>query len=63
MENPWLVGRECIVDYFYEKWGLSSWQTVRAWIKKYGFPIRHLPSGKPYFIESEALKWLEKQNF
>jgi len=54
------VGRLEIVDYFTETLGLTSWQTVRMWRKKYKFPLHHLPSGRPYFIESEVKKWMEE---
>lgn len=53
-------GRKEIVAYCHEVFGITSWQTVRAWIKLFSFPVRHLPNGKPFLIHSEAFDWAIK---
>lgn len=50
-------GRDEIVAYCKEVFGITSWQSVRAWRIKWSFPIRYLPNGKPFLIHGEAQKW------
>lgn len=55
--SEWIVGKKAILEYCVEKLGFHSWQSVRYWRKKYHLPIRYLPSGKPFFIVSEIIRW------
>lgn len=50
-------GRDEIVAYCKEAFGISSWQSVRIWKRRWSFPIRHLPNGKPFLIFHEAQRW------
>ena len=58
--NGWHVGRKAILAFMERQFGVTSWQTVRAW-KKSGMPIHYLWNGKPYIIESEVIKWQLKR--
>lgn len=50
-------GREEIVAYCKQTFGITSWQSVRAWRRKWSFPVRYLPNGKPFLVHSEAQNW------
>jgi hypothetical protein len=57
MEFNLINGRKEILAFFKEKYGITDWQTVRRWRKRFTFPIRYYPNGKPYLIPSEAIQW------
>jgi len=50
-------GRGEIVAYCKEAFGISSWASVRDWKRRWAFPIRYLPTGRPFLIFAEAQKW------
>lgn len=50
-------GRQEIVDFCKKQFGITSWQSVRAWRRELSFPIRYLPTGKPFLIHKEAIRW------
>ena len=54
------VGRDAILDFCFNEFGFSSWQTVRNWKRKYRLPVRRLPSNKPYIFHSEVRIWAVK---
>jgi hypothetical protein len=56
-------GRKEILAFCHEVFGITSWQTVRAWKRRYGFPIRRLPNGRPFLLHDEAHKWSEEKSF
>jgi hypothetical protein len=60
VSEGWLIGRKEILAFFEEKFGCTSWQTVRDWRRRLHCPVRSLPSGKPFVIEEEILKWIVK---
>lgn len=51
------IGRTEIIDLCKKLFGITSWQAVRDWKRKYHLPIRYFPNGKPYLIEAEAQKY------
>jgi len=52
-------GRKEIIEFFRERFGLTSWDAVRYWRKNYKLPIRYYPSGRPYLIISEAERFIQ----
>ena len=57
------TGHDEILGFMKAQFKITSWQTVRRWIKK-GMPVhRHWCKkegwGRPYILESEVLLWLE----
>ena len=50
-------GREEIVAYCKEAFGITSWASVRVWKKRWSFPVRYLPTGRPFLIFREAQRW------
>ena len=68
MNDTWITGTDDIVNFCKEYFGPTSWKTLRDWKKKYKFPIRYFPNGRPYLIQSEAQIWavtfdnLKKEN-
>lgn len=53
-------GREEIVAYCKEAFGITSWASVRVWRRKWSFPVRYLPTGRPFLIHREAQVWAVK---
>lgn len=37
---------------------VEAWNTVRAWKKHHGLPIRYLPNQKPMIIIDELKAWI-----
>lgn len=56
----WIVGKMNMLEYCRRRFGFHSWQSVRYWRRKYKFPLRYLPNGVPYLIESEVILWAAK---
>ena len=48
------VGRQAILQFMREHFGVTSWRTCVRWRRRY-FPFRTLHNGKPFLIHSEAL--------
>lgn len=60
MTDGWITGKEDLLEYCKKKFGFHSWQSVRYWRKKYKFPVRYLPNGVPYIIQTEIIVWAAK---
>ena len=60
MSQGWIVNKENVLDYCVKRFKFHSWQSVRYWRRKYHFPVRYLPNGVPYLIESEVILWAIK---
>lgn len=58
--DGWVTGKSDVLTYCKRHFGFHSWQSVRYWRKKYIFPLRHLPNGKPFIIIAEVLAWATK---
>ena len=50
-------GREEIVAYCKEAFGITSWASVRIWKRRWSFPVRYLPNGRPFLVFREAQRW------
>ena len=60
MNDDWIVGKGSILDYCRSNLGLHSWDTLRRWKNSLEFPIRYLPSNKPYIVITEVRIWAIK---
>ncbi|HBJ75192.1 MAG TPA: hypothetical protein DDY86_06735 [Syntrophaceae bacterium] len=60
MTDGWITGKTDMLEYCKRKFGFHSWQSVRYWRKKYKFPVRYLPNGVPYIIQTEIITWAAK---
>ena len=60
-ENDWCVGHKDILCFMQKKFNITTWRTVRAWVKA-GMPFRRLWNGKPYVLKSEVIMWQLKRN-
>jgi hypothetical protein len=47
------IGRKQIMEMV----DVAVWDTVKRWKRRWNFPVRYLPNGKPMVIASEYLKW------
>ena len=56
-DDFWFVGRDSIVSFCKEKFGINAWSSVKSWMNNYSFPVRHLPNGEPFLIYIEAINW------
>jgi hypothetical protein len=61
VDEAFIRGRKSIIEFFLKKFNFgetkNTWQTVRSWKRRFGFPIRYLPNNQPYIIPSEVTKW------
>lgn len=60
MTSGWHCGRQEIIDYCTRRFGVTTWQTIRAWRIKKKFPIRIMHNGRPMLIESEVEMYVLK---
>ena len=49
-----LIGRKEIMKAF----GVSRWQTVRNWCRKYGFSLVRMPNGKPAILNDQVRQFI-----
>ncbi|OPY82960.1 MAG: hypothetical protein A4E71_02976 [Smithella sp. PtaU1.Bin162] len=60
MTDGWITGKEDLLEYCKKHFNFHSWQSVRYWRKKYKLPVRYLPNGVPYIIQTEIIAWAAK---
>lgn len=49
-----IIGRKEIMKHL----RVLDWRTVRKWKHEWGFPLHHLPNGKPCVVPDELKIWL-----
>lgn len=54
MSDELIIGRKRIMDFY----GIKSWRTIQNWEKKNISMIRHMPTGKPFILSFEAIRFL-----
>ena len=54
--DEWIIGRANIQRAL----GVTHWQTVLKWRKRYGLEWYHLPNRKPAILRSALNSWIRK---
>jgi hypothetical protein len=53
MPDDRIIGRKEIIASFTQLYGITTWKGCKDFIRRYKMPLRHTPSGKPFFFRFE----------